>query len=85
MTRAEASRARKLLEADGALDRKLATVVRIHELWAAAYTAQRPTPDIVVGGEDGALTGPGPNPAMSMMEVLTLESLKQLHTDLQVK
>lgn len=87
MTRAEAeaSRARKLLEADGALDRKLATVVRIHELWAAAYTAQRPTPDIVMGGEDGALTGPGPNPAMSMMEVLTLESLKQLQTDLQVK
>lgn len=52
MTRAEteASRAKKLLQADGALDRKLATLVRIHELWAAAYTAQRPTPDIVMGG-----------------------------------
>ena len=86
MTRAEAeaSRAQKLLRADGALDRKLATVVRIHELWAAAYTAQRPTPDIVMGGEAQAAGGSS-NPAMSMMEVLTLESLKQLQTDLQVK
>jgi len=86
MTRAEgeASRSRKLLDADGALDRKLATVVRIHELWAAAYTAQRPTPDIVMGGEDQPVNGTG-GPAMSMMEVLTLESLKQLQTDLQVK
>ena len=85
LTRAEgeANRAKKLLQADGALDRKLATLVRIHELWAAAYTAQRPTPDIVMGGEERVAGGE--SPAMNMMEVLTLESLKQLQTDLQVK
>lgn len=49
---AEAYAKNAVIEADGALDKRLATFERIHQCWAtAAKTA--PVPSIVMGGTGG--------------------------------
>lgn len=79
---AEAEAKRKLMEADGALQAKLDTVLAINKVWADAYTKQRPTPDIVFGDTNGKSAGLDAN---SFMQIMTLNAAKQLQVDLNVK
>ena len=76
----EAEARRLLLEADGALEQKLAALIEIHKHWADAYTKQRPTPDMVIGGNGEAGTS-----AQSFMDLIMLRTLQDLAVDLSVK
>lgn len=72
---------RLVLEADGALAQKLETLVAINQVWAQAYTSQRPTPDVVIGG-----TGEGTGvTAQTFMDLLTVRAIQDLSLDLGVK
>ena len=78
----DAEAASKVIHADGALDKKLATLVEINKAWADAYTKQRPTPDLVMGGGS---SGTDHNPAASFMQLLTAKAAKDLQVDLGVQ
>ncbi len=78
---ADATAARMLIEADGALNKKLDTYEKIMKYWAEAYTKQRPTPDIVIGGKDGQGFS---NSADVFMQYLSMKALKDLQLDLEV-
>ncbi|NOR45220.1 MAG: hypothetical protein GQ534_06490 [Candidatus Delongbacteria bacterium] len=79
---ADANAARKLIQADGALKQKLATYENVMKFWADAYTKQRPTPDIVIGGESKKGSG---NAAEQFMNLLSIKALKDLSLDMNVK
>jgi len=84
MLRAEADSkaAKMLIEADGALNMKLATYEKINKYWADAYTMQRPTPDIIIGGDGkkGSM-----NAAEQMMSLMGIKVMKDLQLDMNVK
>jgi len=75
MTNAKAeSDAKKLaLQADNALQVRLNAYVEIQKAWAAAYGAQRQTPDIVMG--QGTAAG-GTNQAL--IDMLTAKTARDL-------
>ena len=72
--------AKKRMQADGALDKKLAVYEAVNDRWATAYEKQRPTPDIVFGGSESK----GGNPATTMMQLLSLKAAKDLRLSLGV-
>ncbi len=79
---ADAKAAKLLIQADGALKQKLATYEKVMMAWADAYTKQRPTPDIVIGG--GAGNGSGSlNSAEQFMNFMSIKALKDLQLDLK--
>ncbi len=77
---ADAKAARLLIQADGALKQKLATYEKVMTAWADAYTKQRPTPDIVIGGESGKGSM---NSAEQFMNFMSIKALKDLQLDLK--
>lgn len=79
---AEAEAKKKMIEADGALQQKLEALIEVNRVWAEAYTKQRPTPDIVLGGSDGTQTGMDAN---AFMQILLAKTAKDLSVDLNVK
>jgi len=79
---ADANAARKLIQADGALKQKLQTYENVMKFWADAYTKQRPTPDIVIGGVDKKGSG---NAAEQFMNLLSIKALKDLSLDMKVQ
>ncbi len=70
-----------LLEADGALGQKLDTLIAINEVWANAYTKQRPTPDVVIGGGGDMRTGVD---AQTFMELMVLKTIRDLSVDMSI-
>jgi regulator of protease activity HflC (stomatin/prohibitin superfamily) len=77
----DAEAASKLIQADGALDKKLNALVEINKVWADAYTSQRPTPDVVLGTGQSSNV----NPASNFMEILSAKAARDLHLELGVK
>ena len=77
---ADAKAAKLLIQADGALTQKLATYERVMTSWADAYTKQRPTPDIVIGGGTG---NNSLNSAEQFMNFMSIKALKDLQLDLK--
>lgn len=69
---------RKLMAADGALDKKLAAYVETQKAWAEAFAnSKNPVvPGVVMGG--GAASGGGSNAALTLMEVMALKAAKDL-------
>lgn len=78
---ADATAAKKLIEADGALKQKLQTYENVMKFWADAYTKQRPTPDIVIG--DDKSKG-GMNSADQFMQYMNIKALKDLQLDMKM-
>lgn len=76
MTNAKAdSDARKLaMQADNALQKRLDAYVAVQEAWAKAYAAQRPTPDIQMGGS-------APPNASQLMELWTAKAARDLNVN----
>jgi len=75
------AQARKLvMAADGALEKKLETYVEVQKVWANAYTKQRPTPDITIGGQ-----GDSQSAAQVLMDLLTIKTAKDLSLDMSVE
>ncbi len=82
----EATRKRLVLDADGALAQKLATLERINEKWAAAY-AKRPVPSMVFGGggdNSGGSTANADVESMRFIQLMNVWAAKQLTIDLTV-
>ena len=79
----EATARQKLMAADGALDRKLQALERINNAWSQAFKdAKMPlVPNVHMGG-DGAGSN-GMNGAQSLMNLLTIQTAKQLGVSVQ--
>ncbi len=78
---AEAEAKKKLIEADGALQQKLEALIQVNQVWAEAYTQQRPTPDIIMGGGSEQYTGLEAN---AFMQMLMIKLAKDLSLDLEI-
>jgi hypothetical protein len=74
---------RKLMVADGALDKKLATYEKVQGMWADAFAkhAHRLTPDIIMGGAANVAS----NAATQMMEFMGIKAAKDLMFTLSPK
>ncbi len=79
---AEAYAKQAVIEADGALDKKLAALVQINETWANA-AANAPVPGIVYGSS-GNSTG-RQDEISNMMGILSVKAAKDLMVDMNVK
>lgn len=77
ITRAEGeSKARSLvMQADGALDKKLAAWVDVNKAYAEQVGKQRWVPDVVMGSEGGG--GPG----LDIMQMFAIKTAKELAVD----
>lgn len=79
---ANAYEKRVLLEADGALAQKLATLENINHRWADAFS-KAPVPHMSMGGGSGANGRSGES--MSFMDIMTANAAKQLSVDMKIK
>lgn len=72
---------RKIMVADGALEKKLNAYVETQKLWASAMASMtQPTVPSVVMGGNGA---PTQNAAVNMMELMAIKAAKDLNVDLK--
>lgn len=78
--RGEAEARKMIMAADGALEKKLEAYVQVQKVWADAYTKQRPTPDITIGGGGGEAGA-----AQTLMDLLTIKTAKDLSLDIGVE
>jgi regulator of protease activity HflC (stomatin/prohibitin superfamily) len=78
---AEAYAKEAVIKADGALDKKLAAMVSINEVWAKAATSA-PVPGVVMGGS--GTTG-RQNEIQDMMSIMAVKAAKDLQLDMAVK
>ena len=79
---AEAYAKNAVIQADGALDKKLATFERINQYWSIAATSA-PVPSIVMGGATGS-SGRN-NEITNFMNLLTTKAAKDLSLELEIK
>jgi hypothetical protein len=75
---ADATYRRRIMEADGALEKKLATYQVVQQLWASAFQhfAGSLVPQVVSGGSVGQQ-----NAALSFMDILTVKAARDLALD----
>jgi len=80
----EAERRKLVMAADGSLDKKLETTVKIHEVWsnALANTKAQMVPQVVTGG---AGAGTGGNAAMNLMEIIGVKAARDLAVDMGIQ
>lgn len=78
---AEAYAKEAVIKADGALDKKLAAIVSINQVWAKAATTA-PVPGVVMGsaGVNGRQ-----NEIQDMMSIMAIKAAKDLQVDMTVK
>ena len=80
---AEAYAKQAVIEADGALDKKLAALVQINETWANA-AANAPVPGVMMGGAaDGSTSRQ--SEIGQLMQVMAVQAAKQLQVDMNVQ
>lgn len=79
----EAEKRRAIMAADGALDRKLEALVKIHEQYANAIkSSQHPlTPSVVMGSGVGS----GGNVGLSLADMLMVKTAKELGIDYTIR
>ena len=70
---------RKMMIADGALDKKLDAYVQTQKFWAEAFASSKNpvVPSVIMGGGSG-----GGNAAQTMMELMSLDAAKKLAINL---
>lgn len=71
---AEAYKKKELMEADGALDKKLEAYVTAQQVWAQAY-ANRKVPSIVMGGSEGAGANADASQFQAMLNAMLAKDL----------
>lgn len=79
---AEAYAKQAVIEADGALDKKLAAYVEVQKAFADAFS-KAPVPSVNMGGANGG-TGRG-GEAQDFLSLLTVKAAKDLQLDMSVK
>jgi hypothetical protein len=80
----EANRKKLVMEADGALDKKLEAIVKINSLYADAIKSAQPgawSPAVVMGGGGGN----GGQNASNLVDLMTAKTARELGVDLTVK
>lgn len=70
----EAARRRLVMEADGALEKRLGAYITTQKAWASAY-AQRPVPSLVMGGNGAGDTDGQTADFTQMMQLLVAKEL----------
>lgn len=70
--KADADAKRLAMQADNYQGKKIEATVEIHKAWAAAYGAQRQTPDISLGGSSNSSTA-------TAMDTVALKALRDLN------
>lgn len=65
------------MQADGALNQKLAALVKINETWAAAMADSKVVPDVYIAGSGGGKT---PS-SMDFMNLMTAKAAKDLQVN----
>lgn len=78
---AEAYAKQAVIQADGALDKKLAAYVSVQKAFADAFS-KAPVPSVNMGGNDG--TGRG-SEAQDFLSLLTVKAAKDLQLDMNIK
>lgn len=81
----EAARKRLVMQADGALEKKLEAVVRINELYADAIKSAAPgawSPSVVMGGAGGQ--GNGGTNAANLIDLMTAKTARDVGIDLRI-
>lgn len=77
---AEANKKRKIMLADGALEKKLATLEKIHAKYAEAMTGTQMVPSVVIGESKG-----GGKNATELVNLLTAKTAMDLRLDMTPK
>jgi len=77
----EAERKRLVLEADGALDPKLKTMMAINQVWAEAYSARK-VPQFYTENGDSKVGGGPDQQFMMFMNLLNAKAAKDLSLDM---
>lgn len=75
----DAAYKRKVIEADGALEQKLATYENVMGKFAEEFGKQKWVPEIQMGGSSGSA---GVNSAQTMIDTLSIKSLRDLSLDM---
>jgi regulator of protease activity HflC (stomatin/prohibitin superfamily) len=78
---ADAYKKKQVILADGALDKKLAAAMKIHEFWANAAAHQRLVPEVQMGGSSG---GGGATGVHDLMNITAARAAQELALDLKV-
>lgn len=78
--RGEAEAKKLVMDADGALDKKLKAWTEVQKAYAAQIGKQRWVPEVVMGGSGG-----GGDPATDVMKMLQVKAAKDLALDLGMK
>jgi regulator of protease activity HflC (stomatin/prohibitin superfamily) len=81
---AEAYAKQAVIQADGALDKKLAALVAINEVWAQA-AAKAPVPGVVMGGSGGDGSTSRQSEISQLMGVMAVKAARDLQIDMNVK
>lgn len=81
---AEAYAKQAVIEADGALDKKLAALVQINETWANA-AANAPVPGVMLGGSGADGSTSRQSEIGQLMQVMAVQAVKQLQVDMNVQ
>lgn len=76
----DAEKKRLVMNADGALDKKLEAYIKMNESWAAAMANYQG--NIVPTIQSGGGSGSGPNGAIQFMELLSAKAARDLSVDL---
>ncbi len=81
--KADAEARKLVMEADGALEKKLEAYAKVQESWANAYSQAKfaPVPQVMMGGNGNAPT----NAANQMMELISTKAAMDLSLELKPK
>ena len=80
----EATRKRLVMQADGALEKKLNAWVEAQKVWADGYS-KRNVPNTVFGGGSSGGGGHGDTDVQRLIQLLTVKTANDLSLDLDVK
>lgn len=76
----EAERKRLVMAADGALEKKLEALVKIQDVWAAAFKDRKVPTTIMGGGASGS-----DNDVTNFMQLMTLNAAQKLNLDMDIQ
>ncbi len=80
---AEAYAKQKIMNADGALEKKLETYEKVQQMWAGAFSKYQG--DLVPKIQTGATAGNKPNAGLDFMEMMGAKAAMDLSLNMQVK
>lgn len=81
----EAARKRLVMQADGALEKKLEALQSIHQSWAQAYSNRKVPATVFGGGGNGNAVAGSDTDVQNFMRLMNMQAVKQLSVDVNTK